>query len=86
MTNAFDLAGQLAVVTRAKRGIGFAIASALAEAGADIIGVSATLELDGSAIRQTVERGGRRFSTRAVDFADRVAVTALAGVSPLSDW
>ena len=77
MTNAFDLTGQLAVVTGAKRGIGFAIASALAEAGADIIGVSATLELDGSAIQQAVERGGRRFSARAVDFADRAAVTAL---------
>ena len=45
---AFDLTGQLAVVTGARRGIGLAIAQALARAGADIIGVSARLEPDGS--------------------------------------
>ena len=43
MTNAFDLSGKTALVTGCKRGIGKAMAVALAEAGADIIGVSATL-------------------------------------------
>ncbi|KFG03120.1 SDR family NAD(P)-dependent oxidoreductase, partial [Streptomyces scabiei] len=43
----FDLTGKLAVVTGARRGIGRAMARALAEAGADIIGVSATLEETG---------------------------------------
>ena len=43
----FDLTGQTAVVTGARRGIGLAMATALAEAGADIIGVSATLEPEG---------------------------------------
>ncbi len=38
----FDLTGKLAVVTGCRRGIGLAMAEALAQAGADIIGVSAT--------------------------------------------
>ena len=79
MTGLFDLTGTTAVVTGAKRGIGFAMAEALAQAGADIIGVSATLELSGSRISQAVERHGRRFTARQVDFADRAAVIALGG-------
>ncbi|WP_150307788.1 SDR family oxidoreductase [Planctomonas psychrotolerans] len=74
---AFDLAGRLAVVTGAKRGIGFAMAEALAAAGADVIGVSATLEPTGSAIEAAVTAHGRAFEARAVDFADRAAVLAL---------
>ncbi len=42
--NIFSLQGQLALVTGCKRGIGRAMAVGLAEAGADIIGVSASLE------------------------------------------
>jgi 2-deoxy-D-gluconate 3-dehydrogenase len=74
----FDLTGRLAVVTGAKRGIGFAMADALAAAGADIIGVSATLERSGSAIETAVTGHGRSFTGYAVDFADRDAVAALA--------
>ncbi|MEO6115804.1 MAG: SDR family oxidoreductase [Pseudolysinimonas sp.] len=77
MTGLFDLTGATAVVTGAKRGIGFAMAEALAEAGADIIGVSATLELTGSRIATAVEAHGRSFTARQVDFADRAAVVAL---------
>jgi 2-deoxy-D-gluconate 3-dehydrogenase len=73
----FDLTGRTAVVTGAKRGIGFAMADALAEAGADIIGVSATLEPSGSAIEAAVTARGRKFTGFAVDFADRAAVTQL---------
>ena len=40
--NLFDLTGKLAVVTGCRRGIGLAMAEALAAAGADIIGVSAS--------------------------------------------
>jgi len=40
----FSLEGKLALVTGCKRGIGRAMATALAEAGADIIGASLTLE------------------------------------------
>jgi 2-deoxy-D-gluconate 3-dehydrogenase len=80
MSGLFDLTGSLAVVTGAKRGIGFAMAEALAAAGADIIGVSATLEETGSAIEQRVTELGRSFTGRAVDFTDRAAVLAFA------DW
>lgn len=78
MSGLFDLSGKLAVVTGAKRGIGRAMAEALAEAGADIIGISATIEPEGSEVGAAVEALGRRFESRAVDFADRDAVLALA--------
>ena len=73
----FDLTGKLAVVTGAKRGIGRAMAEALAAAGSDIVGVSATLEQEGSEVSRAVEALGRSFTARTVDFTDRAAVTAL---------
>lgn len=74
----FDLTGQTAVVTGARRGIGLAMATALAEAGADIIGVSATLEPEGSEVERRVTGLGRRFTGLRADFADRDAVRGLA--------
>jgi len=77
-TSPFDLTGRTAVVTGARRGIGLAMARALANAGADIIGASATLESEGSAVEQAVREAGRRFSGYRVDFADRDATRAFA--------
>jgi len=73
----FDLSGTTAVVTGARRGIGFAMASALAEAGANIIGVSANLEA-GSAIEKVVQSFGRTFTPLRADFGDRDQVHRLA--------
>ncbi|MFD5540084.1 SDR family oxidoreductase [Streptomyces sp. NPDC127079] len=75
--NAFDLTGRLAVVTGARRGIGRAMARALAEAGADVIGVSAQLEETGSDVEKDVLAAGRTFEAIRTDFADPEAVRAL---------
>ena len=86
MIEMFDLTGQTAVVTGARRGIGFAMAEALAGAGANIIAASATQELEGSAIEQRVRELGREFEPHAIDFRDRDAVQAFAAeVGPRAD-
>lgn len=74
----FDLTGRLAVVTGARRGIGLAMAGALAAAGADIIAISAHLEPAGSDVEARVRGHGRSFAGHRVDFTDRAAVAALA--------
>lgn len=67
----FSLEGKTALVTGCKRGIGKAMAIGLAEAGADIIGVSSSLELEDSAIEKSIEAIGRKFSAYQCDFSDR---------------
>ena len=74
--DAFDLTGKTAIVTGVKRGIGKSMAVGLAEAGADIIGVSATLELEGSEVEQEVGKTGRNFHGFQCDFSDRNALYA----------
>jgi 2-dehydro-3-deoxy-D-gluconate 5-dehydrogenase len=74
----FDLTGRLAVVTGARRGIGRAVARGLAEAGADVIGVSANLEAPASEVEADVRGAGRSFEAIRTDFADPAAVRALA--------
>lgn len=84
--NLFDLTGKTALVTGCKRGIGFAMAEGLAQAGADIIGVSASMEADGGAIGDAVRATGRRFTAHRCDFSDRAAVHAfLAGLDVVPD-
>jgi 2-dehydro-3-deoxy-D-gluconate 5-dehydrogenase len=71
MQQPFNLSGKVALVTGCKKGIGMAMAIGLAEAGADIIGVSATLELNGSTIEKAVTSLGRKFKAYQADFSNR---------------
>ncbi|MEV2238315.1 SDR family oxidoreductase [Micromonospora sp. NPDC049891] len=79
MTKLFDLSGRTAVVTGARRGIGLAMAEALALAGADVVGVSANLEPEESEVGRRVRAAGRQFTALRADLADRAAVRRLAG-------
>ena len=74
--NTFSLEGKTALVTGCKRGIGKGIAEGLAEAGADIIGVSASLELSGSKVEKSVQGLGQQFKAYQCDFSDRKALHA----------
>jgi 2-deoxy-D-gluconate 3-dehydrogenase len=69
MTGPFDLAGQVALVTGAARGLGRAIAVSLAEAGADV--VLGLRDVDGSAgLVADIEALGRRALPLAMDVTD----------------
>lgn len=72
----FDLTGKQALVTGCNRGIGKAMAIGLAEAGADIIGVSASLESSGSEIENAVQALGRKFTAYQADFSNRDSLYA----------
>lgn len=76
LPESLDLTGKTALVTGCKRGIGRSMAVALAEAGADIIGVSASLEADGGEVGREVTALGRSFTAYACDFSDRKALYA----------
>ncbi|MCF2446763.1 SDR family oxidoreductase [Dyadobacter sp. CY345] len=69
--DSFKITGKTAMVTGCKRGIGKAMAIALAEAGADIIGVSASLESTGSEIEKEINALGRQFYGYQCDFKNR---------------
>ncbi len=69
----FDLSGKTALVTGCRRGIGRAFAQGLAEAGADIVGVSASLTSD-SEVEGDVTGLGRSFRPYACDFSNRDAL------------
>lgn len=76
--NSFNLDGKTALVTGCKRGIGKAMAIALAEAGADIIGVSASLEPAGSNIENAVTKLGKKFHAYTCDFSKRTSLVEFA--------
>lgn len=65
----FDLSGKTAVITGCNTGLGQAMAIALAEAGADIIGTSVVGDF--SETKAAVENAGRRFTYHKVDISDR---------------
>jgi 2-deoxy-D-gluconate 3-dehydrogenase len=73
ITHYFDLSGKTALVTGCSRGIGEAMAIGLAEAGADIIGLSGSLR-QGSNVEKEVKKTGRNFSAYAFDLSERSKV------------
>ena len=75
----FSLKGKIALVTGCSKGIGKAIAIGLAEAGADIIGVSASIELNGSEVEKEVIALGRTFKAYQSDFSDRDSLNIFIG-------
>lgn len=70
----FSLQGKTALVTGCSRGIGRGMAIALAEAGADIIGVSASMPKDGGETGKAVRKIGKAFAAYACDLNDRNAI------------
>ena len=74
MSNLFNLKGKIALVTGCNKGIGRAMALGLAAAGADIIGVSASLALQGSTIEKEINALGCNFSAFQADFTDRTSL------------
>ena len=69
----FRTDGKLTLVTGSTRGIGKAVAIALAESGADIIGVGSKLE-PGSEVEKAVRVAGRQFYPFACNLEDRNAI------------
>lgn len=72
----FNLSGKTALVTGCTKGIGKAMAIGLAEAGADIIGVSGSLALQNSEVEKAVQATGRHFKAYQADLSDREKLNA----------
>lgn len=70
----FKLDNRTALVTGSSRGIGKSYATALAEAGADIIGVSHSGDF--ASLAEEVQSRGRKFRSYASDFSDRDSLNA----------
>ena len=75
---AFDLTGKLALVTGCRRGIGLAMAEALAAAGADVAGASLNLDTGDSEARRRVEAHGRAFTPYRADLSSDTGASELA--------
>jgi gluconate 5-dehydrogenase len=71
----FDLTGRLALVTGSSKGIGLALARALAEAGAEVV-LNARDEARLADSRALLEAEGRRVHVAAFDVTNPAAVTA----------
>lgn len=74
--NLFDLSGRVAVVTGGTTGLGHAIATGLAEAGADVIATSRRAE-QVNTVASEFEALGRRSLRQTSDVQDRSSIQAL---------
>jgi 2-deoxy-D-gluconate 3-dehydrogenase len=89
LSNLFNLTGKTALVTGGNKGIGKGMAIGLAEAGADIIVVSGSVELQGSEIEQQVTALGRKFKAYQANLSNREGlyefITKLTAENPRID-
>lgn len=72
----FDLTGKTAIVTGCNKGLGYGMAIALAEAGADIVAVNRTVIHE---LKKAIEAQGRRFVAISAD------LTAITDVNSIID-
>jgi 2-deoxy-D-gluconate 3-dehydrogenase len=69
--NQFELKGKTALVTGSDTGLGQAMAIALAEAGADIVGASNVGDMKWGDTEKAITALGRKFTPYVVDLSDR---------------
>jgi len=77
VTNPFDLTGRVALVTGASRGLGQTFARALANAGADLVITSRTIE-SLQTFRREIEALGRRVCAVELDVRRHDSITRMA--------
>ena len=70
----FELTGKTALVTGSDTGLGQAMALALAEAGADIVGASISPDIKGGETEKAITALGRKFTPFIVDISNREAL------------
>ncbi len=80
ITDRFSVAGRVAVVTGAGRGLGAASAIALAEAGADVV-ISSRTETQLREVADRIEGVGRKCAVVPADLNDLDAVASLAAAA-----
>jgi 2-deoxy-D-gluconate 3-dehydrogenase len=72
----FDLSGKTALVTGCNKGIGKAMAIGLAEAGANVIGVSYSLAASGSEVEKEILKTGSTFKAYQANLEERSSLYA----------
>jgi 2-deoxy-D-gluconate 3-dehydrogenase len=79
----FRLDGQVAVVTGASRGLGQAMALALAEAGADVVGIASSSQAQTA---ERVQATGRRFLELRLDLGQASAARQAECIHEAAHW
>jgi NAD(P)-dependent dehydrogenase (short-subunit alcohol dehydrogenase family) len=81
VTDLFNLEGNVAIVTGGSRGLGYQMATALAEAGADLVIGSRSQPDINKAADRIANDTGRKVIARTLDVASRTSVEALVAAA-----